>query len=87
MIEITRRNILADAEAMVNPVNCVGVMRKGLALEFKQAFPANFRAYESACCRGEIVPGRMFIFDNRELVAPRYFINFPTKRHWRDDSR
>ncbi len=88
MIEIVGGNILeADAEAVVNTVNCVGVMGKGLALQFKQAFPANFRAYEAACRAGEVVPGKMFIFDNGRLIKPRYIIDFPTKRHWRDNSR
>jgi O-acetyl-ADP-ribose deacetylase (regulator of RNase III) len=88
MIEIVKGDILeAKAEALVNTVNCVGVMGKGLALQFKQAFPANFVAYQSACRAGEVVPGSMFIFDRGKLAAPRYLINFPTKRHWRDDSR
>lgn len=88
MIEIAEGNILeADVEALVNTVNCVGFMGKGIALQFKQAFPANFRAYESACRAGQVVPGRMFIFDNGSLINPRYIVNFPTKRHWRGRSR
>jgi O-acetyl-ADP-ribose deacetylase (regulator of RNase III) len=88
MIEIAKGNILeADAEALVNTVNCVGFMGKGIALQFKQAFPANFKAYESACHAGLVVPGRMLIFDNGRLINPRYVINFPTKRHWRGKSR
>ena len=88
MIEIAHGNILeADADALVNTVNCVGVMGKGLALQFKQAFPANFKAYEAACRAREVVAGKMFIFDNGSLVKPRYIVNFPTKRHWRDNSR
>lgn len=88
MIEIAKGNILeADAEALVNTVNCVGFMGKGIALQFKQAFPANFKAYQAACHAGQVVPGRMFIFDNGRLINPRYVINFPTKRHWRGKSR
>ena len=88
MIEIAKGNILeADAEALVNTVNCVGFMGKGIALQFKQAFPANFKAYETACHEGQVLPGRMFIFDNGRLLNPRYVINFPTKRHWRGKSR
>jgi O-acetyl-ADP-ribose deacetylase (regulator of RNase III) len=88
MIEISKGNILeADAEALVNTVNCVGFMGKGIALQFKQAFPANFKVYEAACHAGQVVPGRMFIFDNGRLINPRYIINFPTKRHWRGKSR
>ena len=85
---MVKGNILeAQAEALVNTVNCVGVMGKGLALQFKNAFPANFKDYHSGCHAGQVVPGRMFIFDNGELKIPRYIINFPTKRHWRDNSR
>ena len=62
-------------------------MGKGLALQFKQAFPANFKAYEAACRAREVAPGRMFIFDNGRRIKPRYIIDFPTKRHWRDNSR
>ena len=76
-----------DAEALVNPVNCVGVMGRGLALQFKKAFPDNFRAYAKACEHGHVRPGHMFVFETRQLTAPRMIINFPTKRHWRDDSR
>lgn len=72
---------------MVNTVNCVGVMGRGIALQFKRAFPDNFVAYAAACRRGEVQPGRMFVFDTGRLVGPRYIINFPTKRHWRGKSR
>jgi O-acetyl-ADP-ribose deacetylase (regulator of RNase III) len=87
-IESRTGNILqADVEALVNPVNCVGVMGRGLALQFKEAFPGNFEAYAAACARGEVEPGRMFTSSTKELANPRYIINFPTKRHWRDKSR
>ena len=88
MIEPTRGNILTDdAEALVNTVNCVGVMGKGIALQFKKAFPENFKAYEAACRREEVKPGRMFVFETGQMFNPRYIINFPTKRHWRGKSR
>ncbi|WP_297389902.1 macro domain-containing protein [Acidiferrobacter sp.] len=88
MIQLTRGNLLeAPAEALVNTVNCVGYMGKGIALQFKQAFPANFKHYEAACHAGDMVPGRMMIHDNGGLVNPRYIINFPTKRHWKGKSR
>jgi O-acetyl-ADP-ribose deacetylase (regulator of RNase III) len=77
----------ADAEALVNTVNSVGVMGRGIALQFKRAYPANFKAYAAACKRGEVQPGRMFVFDTGELTNPRYIINFPTKVHWRGKSR
>lgn len=79
--------LLANAEALVNTVNCEGFMGKGIALQFKQAFPANFRVYEKACKAGEVKPGTMLVVEPSELVGPTYIINFPTKRHWREKSR
>jgi O-acetyl-ADP-ribose deacetylase (regulator of RNase III) len=88
MIEETKGNLLdADVDAVVNTVNTVGVMGKGIALQFKQAYPANFRAYEAACRRGEVKLGRMFVFETGLLGRPHLIINFPTKRHWRGQSR
>lgn len=88
MIEFTSGDILkCEAEALVNTVNCVGVMGRGIALQFKNAFPENFKAYAAACGREEVRPGRMFVFETGQLTAPRYIINFPTKRHWRGKSR
>ncbi len=88
MVEYRRGDILAaDAEALVNTVNCVGVMGRGIALQFKNAYPANFHAYRSACDRGEVQPGRMFVFETGSLTNPKLIINFPTKRHWRSASR
>ena len=75
-----------DAEALVNSVNCVGVMGRGIALQFKNMYPANFKAYTAACKR-EDRPGQMFVFETGQLTNPRYIINFPTKRHWRGKSR
>jgi O-acetyl-ADP-ribose deacetylase (regulator of RNase III) len=88
MIEFKTGDILqADAEALVNTVNCVGIMGRGIALQFKNAFPANFKAYESACAREEVQPGKMFVFETGTFTNPKYIINFPTKRHWRGKSR
>lgn len=88
MIELTTGDILKDdSEAIVNTVNCVGIMGRGIALQFKNAWPENFKAYEIACKREEVQPGRMFVFDTEQLTSPRYIINFPTKRHWRGKSR
>lgn len=88
MIEYKCGNILHDeAEALVNTVNCVGVMGRGIALQFKNAFPENFKAYVSACKSNEIRAGNMFVFETGQLANPRYIINFPTKRHWRGKSR
>jgi O-acetyl-ADP-ribose deacetylase (regulator of RNase III) len=88
MIDLKTGDILqADVEALVNTVNCVGIMGRGIALQFKQAFPENFKAYAAACARDEVQPGRMFVFETGFLANPKYVINFPTKRHWRDKSR
>ena len=88
MIEYRGGDLLnSEAEALVNTVNCVGVMGRGIALQFKHAFPANFKAYAAACKRGEVQPGRMFVFEARQVTLPHYIINFPTKRHWRGKSR
>lgn len=76
-----------DAEALVNTVNCVGVMGRGIALQFKKAFPENFKAYAAACEREEVRPGRMFVYETGRLGSPRYIVNFPSKRHWRGKSR
>lgn len=77
----------ADVEALVNTVNTVGVMGKGVALQFKQAFPDNFKAYERACRANKVQLGRMFVYEVGGLMQPRYIINFPTKKHWRSRSR
>ena len=78
----------ADAVALVNTVNTVGVMGKGIALQFKRAFPDNYKAYKRACDVGDVELGHMFIWDAGALApdGPRYVINFPTKRHWRSKS-
>lgn len=75
-----------DVDAIVNTVNCVGVMGKGIALQFRNKWPENNRAYEAACKAGEVRLGRMFVFDSGGLVRPNYIINFPTKNHWRGKS-
>ena len=86
MIELATGDLLeADVEALVNPVNTQGVMGKGLALEFKRAFPDAFKAYANACVRGEVMTGRMHVV--RRASPPRFILHFPTKRHWRDPSK
>lgn len=88
MIEVKTGNLLeADAEALVNTVNCVGVMGKGIALQFKRAFPANTRAYERACRAGELHPGKVLVVPTENVVNPKYIINFPTKQHWKGNSK
>lgn len=88
MIESGHGNLLtADVEALVNTVNTVGVMGKGIALQFKRAFPANYRAYRAACARGDMRLGQVLLFDTGVLGPRRYILNFPTKQHWRSRSR
>jgi O-acetyl-ADP-ribose deacetylase (regulator of RNase III) len=88
MIEGAQGNLLdADVEALVNTVNTVGHMGKGIALQFKLAFPENFRAYAQAVRKGAVEPGRMLVVPTGFVTNPRYIINFPTKRHWRGRSR
>jgi len=88
MINYIKGDLFDDrAEAIVNTVNCVGVMGRGIALQFKKRYPDNFREYAAVCKRGEMVPGRVFVFDTNSFINPRYIINFPTKRHWRGASR
>lgn len=87
IVPVTGNLLEAPVEALVNTVNTVGVMGKGIALQFSRAFPENEAAYARACKRGEVKPGEMFIFETMALSGPRYIVNFPTKRHWRAQSR
>ena len=89
MIKLTHGDLLKqdDVDAIVNTVNCVGVMGKGIALQFKNKWPENFSAYAAACKAKEVRPGRMFVFDSGGLVKPNFIINFPTKDHWRSASK
>lgn len=86
MIELGTGNLLkADVEALVNTVNTKGVMGKGLALQFKRAFPEAFKEYDRACRKGEVRVGKMHVVER--LASPKYIINFPTKEHWRSKSK
>lgn len=88
MIRWTTGNLFeANTEAIVNAVNCVGVMGRGIALQFKRTYPDNFAAYSAACKKEEVQPGRMFVFETGQANHPKWIINFPTKRHWRSKSR
>lgn len=81
-------NLLTEqVDALVNTVNTQGVMGKGIALQFKKAWPAMFRDYQAASKRGEIIPGRVHVWETGSLSGPRFIINFPTKRHWRAPSK
>lgn len=88
MITEARGNLLtADVEALVNTVNTVGIMGKGIALQFKRAYPAMFKDYTRAVKRGDVRLGRMHVWPTQSMTGPRYIINFPTKGHWRSNSR
>ncbi|TSD58686.1 type II toxin-antitoxin system antitoxin DNA ADP-ribosyl glycohydrolase DarG [Aeromicrobium piscarium] len=88
MIKSTSGNLLhAEADALVNTVNTVGVMGKGIALQFKKAYPAMFDDYARAVRDGDVSIGRMHIWPTEHMTGPRYIINFPTKKHWRGSSR
>lgn len=88
MIKPAQGNIIeSKVEALVNTVNCVGVMGRGVALQFRQAFPENYKAYKAACDKRIVNIGEMFITEMSLLEHPRLIINFPTKRHWREKSK
>ncbi|MFG1930737.1 macro domain-containing protein [Mycobacterium sp. NPDC048908] len=87
IIEASGDLLDADTQAVVNTVNCVGVMGKGIALQFKRRYPEVFIAYERACKAGDVTTGRMLPVPTGEVIGPEWVINFPTKRHWRAPSR
>lgn len=88
MLNYTQGNLLlAQTEAIVNTVNTVGVMGKGIALMFRETFPRNMAAYAAACKAGEVNIGTMFVTETNELSGPKWVINFPTKKHWRQPSK
>ena len=88
MIRFIRGNLLdAETEAVVNTVNTVGIMGRGIALQFKERFPENFKAYEAACKADKVEIGRMFVTRTSILSNPRWIINFPTKKHWRNPTK
>jgi O-acetyl-ADP-ribose deacetylase (regulator of RNase III) len=89
-MRFTTGNILdAETEALVNTVNTVGVMGKGIALMFKEAYKENFRQYAAACKRREVKVGSVFVFELPTTLTggPRWILNFPTKEHWRSSTR
>ncbi len=88
MIHLAHGDILRhEADALVNTVNCMGVMGRGIALQFRRAFEDNYEAYRKAAKAKAIRPGQMFVFERSALDQPRWIINFPTKRHWKGTSR
>ncbi len=88
MIHYTQGNLFdAQVEAVVNTVNTVGVMGKGIALMFKERFPENMAEYARACRAKQVQTGKMFVTETSELMGPRWIVNFPTKQHWRAPSK
>ncbi len=88
MIRYAQGNLLeADAEAVVNTVNTVGISGKGIALMFKEQYPDNFRIYAAACKAEQLAPGGLLVTERRDMLGPRFIINFATKKHWRHPSR
>lgn len=88
MITLERGNILnAATQAVINTVNTKGIMGKGIALQFKKAYPDMFKAYAKACQEGKVAVGKMFVWENNTMFGPRYIINFPTKEDWRKPSK
>lgn len=88
MIRLVKGNLLdAQVEALVNTVNTVGVMGKGIALMFKENFPDNTSVYEAACKAGSVHVGTMLVTRRKDLIGPKWIINFPTKKHWRQPSK
>ena len=84
----TKGNILeSNTEVIINPVNTVGVMGKGLALQFKQKFPTNYKIYKEACQNKTIDIGKLLLVDESNLERRKFIINFPTKKHWRNASK
>ena len=84
MIKLVKRNIFdSECEFLVNPVNCVGVMGKGLALQFKNLFPNNFNKYRKFCLENKLSIGKLLI----TVEENKKTINFPTKIHWSNPSK
>ena len=88
MLRTVHGNILdSNAQVLTNPVNCVGIMGKGIALEFKNKYPNNYKNYAFACNNNMLKPGNIHIFEFLENDIKKFIINFPTKRHWKDKSK
>ena len=78
----------SEAQALVNTVNTVGVMGKGIALQFKKLFPSNYKVYRDRCKSGSFTTGQLMILEDSSLMTgPKTIINFPTKKHWRQPSK
>lgn len=88
MINFKQEDILeSNSEAIINTVNTVGIMGKGIALQFKQKYPENFKDYKKACDNNELIVGKVFVTETNNMLNPKYIVNFPTKEHWKNPSR
>lgn len=88
MIKYTKGNLLdANTDALVNTVNTVGVMGKGIALQFKNRFPNNYKAYRDACKSGTFKTGEVLVVAEGDLLNEKIIVNFPTKEHWKSPSQ
>ncbi len=84
MISYLTTNLFdSPAQTLVNTVNTVGVMGKGIALAFKQRYPEMYRQYRELCQAGELEVGKLFVYQ----AGDKIIVNFPTKKHWRSPSR
>ncbi len=87
-MQFIKGNLLnAETEAIVNTVNTVGVMGKGIALQFKERYPQNYKAYKAACKNGLVKTGKMFVFTELDLQGQKIIVNFPTKEEWYKNSQ
>lgn len=80
-------SLFNKVDAITNTVNCVGVMGKGIALEFKNRFPINYKEYRIKCASKELTIGQSFVYEIPSHLQTKYIINFPTKKHWRNPSK
>ena len=89
MIQYIKGDLLSsDAQALVNTVNTVGVMGKGIALQFKERFPNNLNRYLSACKRNELYSGKLLVVEETTMTGEKkLIINFPTKKDWKHKSK
>lgn len=88
MIRYTKGNLLnATTEALVNTVNTMGVMGKGIAMQFKEAYPNNYKVYRDACKAGTFKTGEVLAVQDGSVTSQKWIINFPTKAHWKGNSQ
>jgi len=88
MLKFLNGDILNDfSEAIVNTVNCVGIMGRGIALQIKEKYPDNFKFYKKYCDSKDVKVGKMLVYKTNNLLGLKFIINFPTKEHWKEYSK